>query len=183
MKELRLACSVILGGAAVYTTVTAVKYKYEVQSLPSSDFEPIERQRLQSDQQEEIPSEVIHNKNAFDIKRGVEDDVDQEDSDETPTVQGTYTFELRGIIGIGKKPVALFSAKLNGRSSSTRGRTPSRSTVSGSSNKIHTCKIGSTIAESEYKIVSIKNGQVIIKDNKDNAQVFTFSLTFYSLAN
>ena len=178
MKELYLAGAVILGGAAVYTTVSAVKYKYTGQDLPSNEFVPVERESDAVLEPEEIPSEVIYSQNPFDINRGQSEDEDTDgEVEETQVVQGTYSFELRGIIGVGKSPVALFSAKLNSRSSSSRGRTSSRSAVSASSDKIHNCKIGDPIGDSSYTVKSIVDGQVTIDDKKGNEQTFTFSLT------
>jgi hypothetical protein len=120
---------------------------------------------------------VIYDKNAFDAKRGVIDEEDGEAIEEDVVVKGSYTFELRGILGAGPKQVALFSAKPNSRSSSSKGRTVSRSTTTSSSNKIHICRIGASIAESDFKLTSIENGEVKIEDSKGNEQTFDFSLT------
>ena len=178
MKEIYLAGAVVLGGVAVYTTVSAVKYKYSPQDLPSNEFVPAEREKPSVLEPEEIPSDVIYSQNAFDIKRGVADDENAEDEvDETTAVQGTYTFELRGILGVGQSPVAMFSAKLNGRSSSSKGRTSPRTTVAASSDKIYNCKAGDSIGDSTYKIKSIEDGSVLIQDNKGNNQTFNFSLS------
>ena len=177
MKELYLAGAVVLSGVAVYSTITAVKYKYSAQDLPSNEFVPADRESTPAFEPEEIQSDVLYNQNPFDINRGASEEDLAEDVEEVKEVLGSYTFELRGIIGVGKSPVAMFSAKLNGRSSSSRGRTSTRTTVAASSDKIYNCKVGDSIGDSTYEIKSIEGGSVLIQDSKGNNQTFNFSLS------
>ncbi|MCM8536667.1 MAG: hypothetical protein NE334_12085 [Lentisphaeraceae bacterium] len=177
MKELFLAGALALSGAAIYSTVSVVKYTYAQQDLKDASFVPVERESTPEEIGKDFSTDVIYNKNAFEASRGKSSDEDTDGGEEETTVnKGSYTFEIRGIIGVGEKQVALFSAKLNGRSSSTRGRTKTRSTVSSNSNKIYICGVGDKIAESDYKIKSIKAGLVEIEDSSNNKQSFEFSL-------
>ena len=95
MKEIYIAGSLLLGGIAVYSTVSAVGYKYKAQSLPSSDFIPRERETTNDPEPLNISGDVIYEKNAFDINRGDEDLETVDVPNETQKVQGSYTFELR----------------------------------------------------------------------------------------
>ena len=178
MKELYLISALLLGGVATYSTFFVVKHKYVSQDLPSSDFVPALREQAKTPEPVPIPPDVIYEKNAFDIRRGVVVESPTDENTEEPVeTQGSYSFEFRGIINIGKTPIALFSSKLNSRRSVTRGRTSPRGAIGAAAQKIYNCRVGDKIGESNYTVQAIENGTVDIADNRGNEKSFTFTLT------